>query len=553
MLDSKPVVQTTGPWLNKDALITPTALQQAILYSGSFPVIATDTLGIIQLFNMGAERLLGYRAEEVIGRITPFDLYDPQEAQGRTEALTEEFGVEIALGPESLAYKASRGIEDVYEITCICKDGRAFPARVSITALRNTDGGIIGYLLIVADNSLHDSIEEELKAARLLADRASLAKSEFLSSMSHELRTPLGAILGFAQLLESGQPPPTTSQGRSIDQILKAGWYLLELINEVLDLAVIESGTLSLNLEPVSLFEVLYECHAIVEQHARKRTVRVFYPKFVAAYSVSADRMRLKQVLINLLSNAIKYNKLGGAVIVTCVVVDPGRVQVRIEDTGEGLSAEKIGQLFQPFNRLGQESSGEEGTGIGLVLCKKLVELMGGVISVESMVGEGSIFSIDLALMVQRTPEHGAVDEPVVTQPVFRSEDWRCILLCIEDNPADLMLMQELVAQRSDIGLLTATDGVSGIEIARAYRPDLILINISRPGVSGIKAFRVLADDPLTRDIPVAALSANGLQRDIEQALSTGFFRYLTKPVRLDAFTALMDEAIKMKSVRGEH
>ncbi len=274
----------------------------------------------------------------------------------------------IAPGFEALAFKASRGIEDVYELTYICKDGSRFPALVSITALRDDYDGIIGYLLIGSDNSVRKQVESDLHNAITLAERANLAKSAFLSSMSHELRTPLSAILGFAQLMESGTPAPTVSQKRSIDQILQAGWYLLELINEVLDLALIESGKLSLSLEPVLLADVMRECQAMIEPQAQKRGINVTFPSLDLRHFVKADRTRVKQVLINLLSNAIKYNRAGGGVVVACMESASGRMRISVTDTGKGLTPEQLTQLFQPFNRLGQEASIEEGTGIGLVV-----------------------------------------------------------------------------------------------------------------------------------------------------------------------------------------
>ena len=234
----------------QEALLKTGALQNAILTSANFSIIATDEKGIIQLFNVGAERMLGYLAAEVVNRISPSDIHDPQEVMARAQALSLELATTITPGFEALAFKASRGIEDIYELTYICKDGSRFPAIVSITALRDDYGDIIGYLLIGTDNSVRKRVELELNEAMAVAEKANLAKSDFLSSMSHELRTPLSAILGFAQLMESGSPAPTLSQKRSIDQILKAGWYLLELINEILDLALIESGKLSLSLEP---------------------------------------------------------------------------------------------------------------------------------------------------------------------------------------------------------------------------------------------------------------------------------------------------------------
>ena len=247
----------------------------------------------------------------------------------------------------------------------------------------------------------------ELERARSVADTANRAKSDFLSSMSHELRTPLGTILGYAQLMESGTPPPSPAQKRSIGQILKAGWYLLELVNEVLDLATIESGQLSVSMEPVSLAGIMLECQSMVEPLATARTVTLNFPQLDARLCVHADRIRVKQVLINLFSNAIKYNKVDGTVAMTCEVSAPERLRICITDTGPGLAPEAMAQLFQPFNRLGRERSAEEGTGIGLVLCKRLIELMGGAIGAHSTLGEGSVFWIEMNLAKEPQPAGG--------------------------------------------------------------------------------------------------------------------------------------------------
>ncbi|MCK9391122.1 MAG: PAS domain-containing sensor histidine kinase, partial [Syntrophales bacterium] len=370
----------------KEALLKAEALQSAIFNSANFSSIATDAKGVIQIFNVGAERMLGYTAAEVINKITPADISDPQEVIARAAALSLELGTPITPGFEALVFKASRGIEDIYELTYIRSDGSRFPAVVSVTALRNVQDAIIGYLLIGTDNTARKLVEAErerldqalqdqnteLESAKLVAEKANLAKSDFLSSMSHELRSPLNAILGFAQLMESDSTPPSPSQKESIDQILQAGWHLLKLINEVLDLARIESGRLSLSPEPLSMAEIMLECHAIVESQAQKRGISMTFPPSGIPYFVHADRTRVKQVLINLLSNAIKYNKAGGTVDVDCFASAPERIRVSVKDTGEGLSPGKLAQLFQPFNRLGQETRAEEGTGIGLVVAKQL-------------------------------------------------------------------------------------------------------------------------------------------------------------------------------------
>ncbi|UUZ66071.1 response regulator [Polaromonas sp. P1-6] len=535
----------------QEALLKTGALQNAILTSANFSIIATDEKGIIQLFNVGAERMLGYQAAEVVNKINPSDIHDPQEVMARAQALSLELATTITPGFEALAFKASRGIEDIYELTYICKDGSRFPAIVSITALRDDYGNIIGYLLIGTDNSVRKQVEVALKDAMSIAEKANLMKSDFLSSMSHELRTPLSAILGFAQLIESGSPQPTPSQKRSVDQILQAGWYLLELINEILDLALIESGKLSLSPEPVSLAEVMHECEAMVESQAKKRDISVSFPELEMSYFVKADRTRMKQVLINLLSNAIKYNKLSGTVVVDCIAKPPGRIRICVEDTGEGLTPEKIEQLFQPFNRLGQEANAEEGTGIGLVMTKRLVELMGGVIGVESTVGKGSVFWIEMNLTAERQPFADAA-EPTAVAPAQGQADAQLLtLLYVEDNPANLMLVEDLIARRPDVRLLSARDGNSGIEIARSSQPDVILMDINLPGISGIKALKILREDRATAHIPVVALSANAMPHDIERGLEAGFFRYLTKPIKINEFMDTLDEALKYSA--NEH
>ena len=529
----------------KQALLKTAALQSAILTSAHFSIIATDELGIIQLFNAGAERMLGYSAAEVLDRIRPSDMHDPVEVRAHAMSLSREFGTAIEPGFEALAFKASRGIADVYELTYVRKDGSRFPALISITALRDDESSLIGYLLIGSDNSARKKAETALTRAMAQAEKANLAKSEFLSSMSHELRTPLNAILGFAQLLHSGSPLPTDSQKRNLDQILKAGWYLLELINEVLDLALVESGKVTLSHEPVSLAEVMLECRAMIEAQARQRDIGMTFPRFDTPLYVSADRTRVKQVLINLLFNAIKYNRPLGTITVACRLISPDTVRVDVRDTGAGLTVAQVTQLFQPFNRLGKETGSEEGTGIGLVVTKRLVELMGGTIGVDSTPGTGSVFWFELKLTHAprlAAPPSGDAAQP---QPGTPEEVPLRTVLYVEDNPANLELVEQLIERRRDLRLLSAADGSLGIEYARAYQPDIILMDINLPGISGIEAMRILRADASTAHIPILALSANAVPRDIEKALEAGFFDYLTKPIVVSQFMASIDTALK--------
>ncbi len=535
------------------------ALQRAIFNSANFSSIATDASGVIQIFNVGAERMLGFAAIDVMNKITPADISDPQEVIERAQTLSAELETPIAPGFEALVFKASRGIEDIYELTYIRKDGSRLPALVSVTALRDARNAIIGYLLIGTDNTARKRIETErarldqalqdqnveLEKAKIVAEKANLAKSEFLSSMSHELRTPLGAILGFAQLLESGTPLPTPAQNKSIGQILKAGWYLLELINEILDLAQIESGKLSLSMEPVALSEVMFECEAMIEPQAKKRGIDLTFERFARPCFVQADRTRVKQVLINLLSNAIKYNKEDGSVSVTASRIDQDLLRISVRDSGAGLSPQQLTQLFKPFNRLGQEENDTEGTGIGLVVSKRLIEWMGGKIGVASTVGEGSVFWIELQLIPEPQVLAAAAETPLPDPLLAADAAALRTLLYVEDNPANLMLIEDLIARRPDIHLLSAADGYQGIKIARDALPDVILMDINLPGISGLQALKILAQDPATAHIPVIALSANAMQRDIDKGLEAGFFRYLTKPIKVAEFMSALDVALQ--------
>ncbi len=521
------------------------ALQNAILTSASFSIIATDEAGIIQLFNVGAERVLGYRADQVINQLSPSDFHDPAEVIARADALSAEYATHIAPGFEALAYKASRGIEDIYELTYVCRDGSFFPAIVSITALRDDDGVIIGYLLIGTDNSVRKRVESALHQAMAAADTANRAKTDFLAGMSHELRTPLNAILGFAQLLDSGSPTPTPPQKRSLDHILKAGWYLLELINEILDLAMIESGKVRLSHEPVALHEVMLECRAMVEPQARDRGIAVEFSHIASSIFVKADRTRVKQILVNLLFNAIKYNKPRGTVNIACNQISPGSIRISVKDTGAGLSAEQLTQLFQPFNRLGKEGGTEEGTGIGLVMTKRLVELMGGTIGVDSQVGIGSVFWIEMGLTdAPQLVPHG-IDFATEIPSLLADGVAVRTLLYIEDNPANLELVEQLIARRPELQLISAADAAIGIGLARRHQPALILMDINLPGISGLEAMKLLRADPATAHIPIIALSANAVPRDIERALEAGFIDYLTKPIKVQQFMSALDAVLK--------
>ncbi len=408
--------------------------------------------------------------------------------------------------------------------------------------------------VLLTDITERKRIERELTRAVAVAEKSNLAKSEFLSRMSHELRTPLSAILGFAQLLEAGSPAPTATQKRSVEQILKAGWHLLELINEILDLSVIESGKLSLSMESIALAEVLRECEVMAEPQAQKHGISVTFAKLEAPCFVSADRTRAKQVLINLLSNAIKYNRPGGTISVVCTVSARHSIRISVRDTGAGLTSEQLSQLFQPFNRLGQQTGAEEGTGIGLVVSKQLVDLMGGVMGVESTVGQGSVFWFELRLTA--ASQAPAYEATRLARAQVPADAPRNVVLYVEDNPANLLLVESLIERRPDFRFLSARDGTSGVALAHASQPNVILMDIDLPDISGIDALKLLASDPETARIPIIALSANAMRHDVEKGKAAGFFRYLTKPVDVTELMTTLDlalDSVASRATRGAH
>jgi signal transduction histidine kinase/CheY-like chemotaxis protein len=388
----------------------------------------------------------------------------------------------------------------------------------------------------------HDRERHERARARRAEETAAAAnraKSEFLSRMSHELRTPLNGILGFAQLLELDAR--TAEQRESIEHILKGGRHLLALINEVLDIARIEAGRLSLSLEPVHARDVVHGALDLVRPQAAARGIQL--PQTVACDTyVMADRQRLQQVLLNLLSNAVKYNRPGGAVSITC---DPGssdRVRLTVADDGPGIAPHLMPRLFTPFDRLDAQELSVEGTGLGLALSRGLAELMGGTLRAESTVGEGSRFTIELPAAECPTREldrTAAALELETTTPGARGT-----VLYVEDNLSNLRLVERIVVRRPGVTLLSAMQGRRGLELARDHRPEVILLDLHLPDMSGQDVLAQLRADPATREIPVAILSADATPSQASRLLQNGAHAYLTKPLVVSQFLALLDELL---------
>ncbi|MHB1428014.1 MAG: ATP-binding protein [Rhodocyclaceae bacterium] len=369
----------------------------------------------------------------------------------------------------------------------------------------------------------------ELVAAKNEAERANVAKSEFLSRMSHELRTPLNAILGFGQLME--QEPLDADQADNVKEILHAGQHLLELINEVLDLARIESGKFTVSKEPVPLMPLIAECLTLIGPQAEARGIRIIDAGCGCDQHVHADRTRLKQVLLNLLSNAVKYNRAQGTISAVCTPQGEA-LQIRISDTGSGLTPEQQARLFVPFERLNADNTAVEGTGIGLALSKRLIDLMDGAIGVESTPGVGSTFWLRLPAAAARADQAPAAPPAgdagaVPLLPATRQS----VVLCIEDNPANLRLVERIFRSRHDIRLITASAPGLGLELARAHLPDLILLDINLPDMDGYAVMQCLRENEATRGIPVVAISANAMPKDLERGKAAGFANYLTKPL----------------------
>lgn len=499
-------------------------------------VITIDDHGIVQSFNRAAEEIFGYAAKDVIGKnikmLMPGSFATHHDAYIANYVRSGEAKI-IGIGRE---------------VEGLRKDGSNFPMDLGISEL--TASGQHLFTGTVTDISERKKWEVDLLAAKEEAEKSNQAKSEFLSSMSHELRTPLNAILGFTQLLNTDHDNPLTEgQVDATEQVLKSGDHLLSLIDEVLDLAQIESGNVALNAEPQDPTPVIDSCATIAGNLAEQKGLE-FYDRTQVwnLPEISIDETRFRQVLLNLLSNAVKYNRDGGTVTLSVEETPEGALRLSVVDTGIGIAEEKQAQIFTPFSRLGLENSDITGTGIGLTITKELTEAMGGRIGFESTHNQGSTFWLEFPIAGGRLsvkdrgdkPAAAAVaaDDDVVAANVFPAAH---TVLCVEDSPSSLKLMETLIGRIPGAMMISAHTGELGIDLAEIHRPDVIMMDINLPGMDGMEALRRLKTSTATKDIPVIALTARASARDRKQGLDAGFEHYLTKPIDIKEVTKAIE------------
>jgi PAS domain S-box-containing protein len=511
------------------------ALFGGLLEAAPDAIVIVDRDGRIRLVNRQTEALFGFQREDLLGQFVDMLLperFRPTHVGHRTEYVHAPRTRPMGFGRELFGRR---------------RDGTEFPVEISLSPMLGDDETLVISVIrdITANVEVAQALrrtKEEADLAREEAERANQAKSEFLSRMSHELRTPLNAVLGFAQLLE--MDPLTPTQHGNVKRILKGGRHLLDLINEVLDIARIETGRLQLSPEPVRIVDVLREAIDLVRPQADERDVRLKTTDTGPCDRyVMADRQRLKQVLLNLLANAVKYNRPDGSVNLACHVLDARTVRIDVEDTGVGIPADKLDRLFSPFERLGAETGEVEGTGLGLALSKGLVEAMGGSITVATS-REGSVFSVELALAESPFDRIDRLSAGVEDAAPASTAGTTRTVLYIEDNLPNLELIEQILGRHATVRLLSAMQGRLGLELATQHQPDLILLDLHLADMFGGEVLRQLQEGPRTRDIPVVVISADATTGQIERLLAAGARAYITKPLDVPKFLRLVGEML---------
>ena len=498
--------------------------------SASDGIITMDQNRRILFANRAAEKIFGLTITEMLGR--PFSSLIPERVREQQDTELREYLNRVITGNPKQAL----------QITGSGRGHRELELEISFGEyVKDTEHIFTGVVRDVTDRK---QLERVLKRAKDDAEQANRAKSEFLSRMSHELRTPLNAILGFAQLLELDDLDDERME--SVDQILKAGRHLLALVDEVLDIARIEAGRLSLSLEPVEVDGVAREGWELVRHQAEGKGITLANGDGTCDARVRADRQRLKQVMLNLLSNAVKYNGPDGEVSIRCGrgVTGPNRLRISVADTGPGIPEEAVGRLFEPFERLGADAAGIEGTGIGLAVSRGLIEAMDGEIGVDSAVGRGSTFWFELPLDEAReldeAPAEAAEPAPATVQPTTP----KSTVLYIEDNPSNFMLVERVLGRRPNLELLTARNGAAGLATAREANPDLILLDLHLPDMHGAEVMKEINGDPRTRGTPVIIITADVTSDRARELLDRGADAYLSKPLDVQQFLDVVDRLL---------
>jgi len=502
-----------------------------ILNNVPIGVIYTDLRGKVKQTNPRFCELTGYSDQELL-TLSLEDYTHPDDMAQDAELLGQLVRGELPMYRRHKRY--------------ITKNGATVWVQATVSLLRFADGKPRSIVGVVEDITEHLKLEEA-ERAREAAEASNRAKSEFLSRMSHELRTPLNAMLGFAQLLELDPRQPLSAEQQPwVSQIQQAGWHLLEMINDVLDLSRIESGNLRLQTETLDLAELLDATIGMVEGEARQRNIRISQNLAPGTSTLLGDATRVKQILTNLLSNAVKYNADGGRIHVSSRLVDADTVEVTVTDTGLGLTPEQLGELFQPFNRLGRERSAQQGTGIGLVISQRLAELMGGALRANSVAAQGSSFILTLPCSTDPDTVRSDLDALVPAAAQYH----RRIVHYVEDNETNVEVMRGILAQRPQVEMQVSVTGLDGLAAIRARRPDLILLDMHLPDISGMELLRHLKSDPHTGSIPIVVVSADALAQQIEAAFEAGCTHYLTKPVSVSELLNVLDDQLEQLETR---